>query len=266
MFYNSYYCQNDDNSGALVQSLTCLLEYFNAALTLDESKHPSLISLTNLLCALSKSIWVICGCIIVFSAPIYILKAMDYGRANPAYTTHSMVYAWEMTTAYITGELPASLLLLVWFGCVCAFVLLMTMAVIVSEHTNIAFDSLIQNTRSNQTFCMGYMKFSIMLFINIFVVGLMNGLYVYLTFQDLDVQIYTLIQICFACVKFVWNFVVVPAVVFSSLPISPYRSWLKLFTNMLNSVFLPCIASLFTSTSCFQVIYCYFYKTYVNIL
>jgi hypothetical protein len=37
------------------------------------------------------------------------------------------------------------------------------------------------------------------------------------------------------------------------LPISPYRSWLKLFTNMLNSVFLPCIASLFTSTSCFQV-------------
>jgi hypothetical protein len=171
-----------------------------------------------------------------------------------------------MTTAYITGELPAGLLLMVWFGSVCAFVLLMAKAVIASEHKNIASASVIQNTRSNETSRMGYMKFSMMLFVNLCVVGLMNGLYVYLTLQELDVWIHTLIQICFAGVKLGWNFILVPAVVFSPLPISPYRSWLKLFTNMLNSVFLPCIASLFTSTSCFQVICCDCYDTYLNIV
>jgi hypothetical protein len=100
-----------------------------------------------------------------------------------------------------------------------------------------------------------YVKFGCMLLLNIFVVGLMNGLYVYCTLLlELDVWIHTSIQICFAFMKLIWNFIIVPAIIFSPLPVSPYRSWLKLFVNMLNSVFIPCIASSFTSTSCFQVI------------
>jgi hypothetical protein len=98
-----------------------------------------------------------------------------------------------------------------------------------------------------------YCEFAVRLLLNIFVVGLMNGLYVYLTLLQFDTSIHTLIQICFAFIKYVWNFIVVSGVVFSPLSISPYRSWLKLFVNMLNSVFIPCIASSFTSTSCFQV-------------
>jgi hypothetical protein len=117
------YSQKNNKSNVLVQNGKYLLEYWRVACALDKSIYPNLASLIILLCTISKSVWVICGCIIVFTAPIYILKAMDYGKSDPTYTTHSMVYAWEMTTAYITGELPACLLLLVWFGSVCAFVL-----------------------------------------------------------------------------------------------------------------------------------------------
>jgi hypothetical protein len=51
----------------------------------------------------------------MLTVPIYILKALDYGEADPIYATHSLVYMWEMTTAYITGELPGGLLLMAWF-------------------------------------------------------------------------------------------------------------------------------------------------------
>jgi hypothetical protein len=114
--------------------------------------------------------------------------------------------------------------------------------------------SLNSDTNNGSKFNKAYVIFSIMLLLNIFVVGAMNGWYVYLTLLEFDVLIHTLIQISFAFTKCMWNFVIVPSILFSVLPVSPYRSWLKLFVNMLNSVFIPSIASLFTSTSCFQVI------------
>jgi hypothetical protein len=108
-----------------------------------------------------------------------------------------------------------------------------------------------------------YVQFACLLVFNICVVCLINGVYVYLTWLELDVWLHALIQICCALVKYMWNFVVVPAVILTPLPISPYRSWLKLYVNMLNSVFLPCLASLFTSTSCFEVISSHQYSYWI---
>jgi hypothetical protein len=183
----------------------------------------------------------------MLTIPIYILKALDYGQENLMYATHSVMYFWVTTTAYITGELPATLLLIAWLGCVCAFVKLMNSTTMDTSSGNSKMHELSISKAS-------YIKFSFLLLFNICAVGLMNGLYVYFTLLELDVWIHTAIQICFAFIKYVWNFIIVPGIVFNPLPISPYRSWLKLFVNMLNSVFIPCIASLFTSTSCFQVI------------
>ena len=98
-----------------------------------------------------------------------------------------------------------------------------------------------------------FLKYVILLNLNIAIVGVLNGLYVYLTLQELQVTTHLLIQICFAIIKYTWNFIIVPSVILSPLSASPRRSWLHAGVNMLNSVFIPCIASSFTSTSCFQV-------------
>jgi Leucine-rich repeat (LRR) protein len=245
-------CQYFFPSHTIVADSLLLMEYYNYLSNLNKSKYPNVDDLVNALKYIGKSVWVICASIILLTTPIYILKAIDYGKSNPAYATHSVVYLWEMTTAYITGELPAGLLLVAWTGCVCIFVYLITMRFgTVEENKYKSYTH--QNTTSSSY--LAYLQFVCLLVVNICVVGLINGVYVYLTWLELDVRIHTLIQICFALVKYVWNFVIVPSVVFSPLPISPYRSWLKLFVNMLNSVFIPCIASSFTSTSCFQVMY-----------
>jgi hypothetical protein len=228
-----------------------MIDYYTIACDLDKSKYPNLLSFVQCLRHLVKSVWVICLSTIVLTLPIYILKGIDYDKENPKYVTHSIVYMWEITTAYITGELPGGLLLLAWLGSVIVFVLLMTG---MSIRQTDASSSLNSDTDNRSKFNKAYVIFSIMLLLNIFVVGAMNGWYVYLTLLEFDVLIHTLIQISFAFTKYIWNFVIVPWILFSVLPVSPYRSWLKLFVNMLNSVFIPCIASLFTSTSCFQVI------------
>jgi hypothetical protein len=143
---------------------------------------------------------------------------------------------------------------LAWFGSVSMFVVRMNAVAMRSKHTPTTTATSDMNMISTSR--IAYVKFGLMLFLNICVVGMMNGVYVYLTMLELDVWIHTCIQICFAfIIKYLWNFVVVPGTIFSPLPISPYRSWFKLFVNMLNSVFIPCIASSFTSTSCFQVKY-----------
>jgi hypothetical protein len=158
---------------------------------------------------------------------------------------------WEITTAYITGGLPGALLLSAWFGSCIMFVVRMNAITMRSKHTSTTTTTSDMNMISTSR--IAYVKFGLMFLLNVCVVGMLNGVYVYLTMLELDVWIHTCIQICFAFIKYLCNFVVVPATIFSSLPISPYRSWFKLFVNMLNSVFIPCIASSFTSTSCFQV-------------
>jgi hypothetical protein len=239
-----------------LQNIVLILEYYKSISVLDKSKFYNLQSLVDSVRYIIKSVWVICVSIIICTVPIYILKALDYGDPNPTYATHSKAYMWEITTAYITGELPAGLLLFVWFGSAFVFVVLMGLRFTTSRNaTNKGMLNYSNSTnRFNETSYISYLAFGFMLLINICVVGLINGVYVYLTLLELDVWLHGLIQICFAFVKYIWNFVVVPAIIFSPLPISPYRSWLKLFVNMLNSVFLPCIASSFTSTSCFQVL------------
>jgi Leucine-rich repeat (LRR) protein len=234
----------------LGSNLRSVLQYYTVSCDLDKSKHPNLLSMVQCLRHLSVSVWIICLSNVVLTVPIYVLKGLDYDKANPIYATHSIVYMWEMTTAYITGQLPGGLLLLAWFGSVCVFVTLVAIKTLHSDNSNSVNKS---HTYNISNFKAAYVKFSILLLLNIFVVGVMNGFYVYLTLLEFDVWIHTSIQILFAFIKYIWNFLIVPGILFSHLPVSPYRSWLILFVNMLNSVFIPCIASSFTSTSCFQV-------------
>jgi hypothetical protein len=273
LIYYYIYCYRTNKSlqheaqrngiNAVVDNLTLIYKYFKVACDLDISIHPNLVSLINCLSRLTYNIWVMCIFGILFTSPLYILKGLDYGKANPSYATHSVLYMWEMTTAYITGVLPAVLLLLAWFVSVCLFVALITTITTGSKQSNLYTGNNSPDTNKLLHSAAAYSKFGFMLLLNICVVGMMNGFYVYLTLLEFDVRIHTSIQICFAFVKYIWNFIVVPWAVISTLPISPYRSWLELFVNMLNSVFIPCIASSFTSTSCFQVCIDMYFALYV---
>jgi hypothetical protein len=208
---------------------------------------------------------IILTCVIILSTlPIYILKFINYAKEDDLqYSTHSKTYAWILTTAYITGELPASLLLLAWFCSICT--LLYTLNICNTKDINMKL-SIVNNTSNSSsidTDPISYtimtnsaiIKFILLVILNICIVSIFNALYVYLTLQQFEFEIEIIIQLCFAVIKYIWNFIIVPSIIFSPLPISPMRGWLKLTINIINSVFIPCFASLFTSVTCFQVRY-----------
>jgi Leucine-rich repeat (LRR) protein len=60
---------------------------------------------------------------IVAIAPILVLKSLDQsGNSINEYVTHTHVYSWKNSVAFVTGELPAGLLLLAWFVSCSSFI------------------------------------------------------------------------------------------------------------------------------------------------
>jgi hypothetical protein len=187
----------------------------------------------------------------ILSIPLFVLKIVDNGSNEPLYSTHSHMYGWIMTTAYITGQIPAVLVLLIWVILIFAFALCIQSIKRKYNETERKSAYKDDNTDGNV-----FWKVVGLLLFNIITVGLVNGLYIYSTLLTLSYSAHTCIRIAVALFKSIWNFIIVPGVILVPLKDSSRKAWMKLAVGLINSVFVPCLATAFTSTSCFQVFTC----------
>ena len=97
--------------------------------------------------------------------------------------------------------------------------------------------------RNLQYFIMGLM--------NLYVVVTVNGLYIYSTYQDLNPTTSLYIQIGMALFKILYNKCLPLLTMNIRDPITniSVRSMLNIFNNL----FIPCLATAFTSPACYQV-------------
>lgn len=232
---------------------------------------------------------VIFAWVCVVSCPIYILKALEYGRDDGvSYSTHTYTYSWLLSMAYITGNIPASLLLFGWisvFG-LCYFLFS-------QGTTEVAFPILFQRRRgsSRGASCHDFdsrwsgdtedsalcgsgsggggcsrelqgeedspettpMYLHCLCFAgNLCVVTCVNILYVISTFQPMTSVEHLAIQICVAAFKVVYNNIVLHKLTTWLTVTQESNIKMQLILSIINKILIPCVITAFASPSCFQ--------------
>jgi Leucine-rich repeat (LRR) protein len=190
--------------------------------------------------------------------PIFFLKALDSGQ----HRTHSHLYRWMWTAAYIKGVVPAGLLLLAWL--LSAGVLIARVDSMVHQQSrdplllpaagtrnSSSLDELEGLSRAERSRHM--LSVALMVLANIAIVGAVNGLFIFSTLQDLNQASHFWIEITVSVFKIVWNSALLPFVTrrFQRGRHSSPSLLAKL--SIFNTIFIPCLAAAFTSPSCFQV-------------
>ena len=75
----------------------------------------------------SKYVLLLAGVCMISSVPTFVLRILDYDNIDDnefEYNTHANIYGWITTVAFVTGEIPALLLVVSWGVSCCVFVLL----------------------------------------------------------------------------------------------------------------------------------------------
>jgi hypothetical protein len=193
--------------------------------------------------------------------PVYMLKQSDAEstseRGETQYVTHTHMYNWLWTMAFVSGTTPAIILLVAGFVCLSYFNFIMNRlgggektSPLLSVSKAIEFDEKAYSFRR---------LLAAVFLINIIVVGTVNGLYVWSTLLDLASDIRLWIQLSFALFSFLWG-----ATLRRGLPThikeSRYGVWLFICLNVINNVMIPCVVTALSTPSCYQVRYHIFLK------
>jgi hypothetical protein len=232
------------------------------------------------LSSLMRWLWLLAATSFLLSIPIYILKELsvrdgekDSSSDGTQYVTHSHMYRWLWTMAFLSGKVPALLLLATTLVCLMLFSFILnhvsrigqsssrssqpdlgSMSIISSSAPGAASLTLRDTsvTQSpDQTH--GNYWFVLLVFVaNIAIVGTVNGLYLWSTLVDLSADARTGIQLAFALFSFVWS-MTLRAVIPSRIKESKYGVWLFACLNVGNSVLIPCLVTSLSSPSCYQV-------------
>jgi hypothetical protein len=183
----------------------------------------------------------------ISTLPLYAIRGVEDGR----YSTHTHLYRWEWTTAYFSGVLPSTLLMLAWILVICAFLYCVKQylwGVLSAHQTSKSRIQCCQSSYSSQQMSRVIFNNLFLLLVNIAVMGTINALYIIATNQNFSPTLILMIQISMALFKTFWNKFYLPILDFSK---QSHR--LRIFLLVLNSIFIPCIATAFTSPTCFQV-------------
>jgi hypothetical protein len=173
----------------------------------------------------------------VACAPLYILKILDDGESMPTYSTHTHMYMWLITASYITGTIPAALLMTAWLISLCLLLAL--------YYRHLLTDGTARPSPRHKRQLPIYTTVEIVVFVvNIVVSGSMNALYIYSTTQSISLINEIQYQILLACFNLMWN-------IFICLYVNDVR--LIVVMRLLNGIMIPHIATLLTSKSCLQV-------------
>ena len=213
------------------------------------------------------------------SVPLYGMKIFEYGLGETDFTTHSYQYRWVLTVAYMRGEWPLVLLLVMWVSVVIGLILLTvptnplrsflsrSFTLSASHGARLSTENsiasrgdvpLVSNEEENSreiesTSIWQKGRIIPILFLNTTVVGCVCGIYIYFSSRTLPAATILGLQFLMAIFNFSWNIVVVPIL---SRPMLGVKNvvWSELWLLLFNNIFLPSIVTAFTSPACFQVI------------
>jgi Leucine-rich repeat (LRR) protein len=246
------------------------VRYYQSSILQSESKeemnpfppnpHPfqSTVSFGSLLFQLMWSMCLLTALCLLLSLPIYVLKQFDVkSTAEAQYVTHTHMYNWLWTMAFVSGTTPAIILLVTSFVCLLYFNAVMNLLGKKDERvpssTTSAFPSALPKPLTDDRGRFVRITAVWVVFaLNIIVVGTVNGLYIWSTLLDLAREVQVWIQLAFALFSFLWS-----AALRIGLPSrikeSRYGIWLFICLNAINSVMIPCAVTALSTPSCYQV-------------
>jgi hypothetical protein len=207
------------------------------------------VSFGFLLTNLMKAVCLLTIISILFSLPIYVLKELDQHQEDVEYVTHSQMYNWLWTMAFLSGHIPAALFFLLGLVCLMLFTFILNLLGKQQETDTCAALSLPPSSDYSLIVTVGTI-----FLVNIIVVGTVNGLYVVSTLQDISSDIRIWIQLSVGLFSFLWSVIVLRSKILSStIKESKYGVWLFVCLNVMNNVVIPCLATALSSPSCYQV-------------
>jgi Leucine-rich repeat (LRR) protein len=183
---------------------------------------------------LSKSVVCICMLGTLLLMPLYVLKLSEEGSGSYVYSTHETTHAWVSTVAYISGVVPAAIIMTAWIVLVTVIVWnISPMLLHRDKRVNRASDSdfdidtdtdtdtasgtmraaSANTVGTNHSKRLLYLQIALAMSFNAVVVLAVNGAYVYSTLIHLSPQIHLVVQLTFAMFKLVWNFFLVPGII-----------------------------------------------------
>ena len=192
---------------------------------------------------------------LIANVPLYTLKASEYGFKDSQYTTHSYQYLWLLSMAYMKGYLPTLLVIVVWSTAMFTmviFVLKSKCESLAPMHTVTNENETVDATvHSSKKLKFAYAAIFLLNFITIVAI---NGTYIFFTNQALSPAAHAAIQLLLAFFKVGWNMAFIPLLV-KPIQSAPMFVELVLLLFVFNNILIPCMVTVFTSPSCYQVRY-----------
>jgi hypothetical protein len=230
------------------------LRYYQSTLFYSDtlSPHPlkSIVLFGSLLSHLISLACVLTALCCLLSLPVYVLKQLDVETndgGDTQYATHTHMYNWLWTMAFVSGTTPAIILLMTSFVCLLYF-----NVVINRLGGNIELSLSLSSSQSSSAVPSVSLTVWILFFLNLIVVGTVNGLYIWSTLLHLMSEIRVWIQLSFALFSFLWTGVLCHRLSFQ-IKESRYGVWLFICLNAINHVMIPCIVTALSTPSCYQV-------------
>jgi hypothetical protein len=168
-----------------------------------------------------------------------------------------------LSVAFVSGMAPATVLMTTWIIAVCflTWQLLGRRQVSTNSLPSIPISNSEKSTADNYAHIKKWQsdtgvvvgaKIATVLFINMLIVVTFNGLYVYSTLFEFSTASKLSIQIAIAIFKYLYSFVIVPAVILAPVKDLPSVLWIKISVLLINSVFVPCLVTAVTEPLCYQ--------------
>jgi hypothetical protein len=175
------------------------------------------------------------------------------------------MYRWLWTMAFLTGRTPAILVLTMAFLCLMYFTFISNQLGVglgdvskrpssLSQPASSAPAGFVTMVTTDNTHLDRMTVWAIFI-LNIAVVGTVNGLYLWSTLVDLSSDVRVSIQFGVGLFSFVWSMVILRGGLSADLKESQSGVWLLTCLNIVNSVFIPCMVTTFSSPSCYQVVF-----------
>jgi hypothetical protein len=219
----------------------------------------SMVSFGSLLAHLISSVCVLTALCLLLTLPVYVLKQLDAESTSKGgeYVTHTHMYNWLWTMAFVSGTTPAIILLLTGFICLTFFNAIMNRLgvnealppPVPNLHSSLPLLDAVTDDRGHSA---RIAAVGVVLFVNIAAVGTVNGLYIWSTILDLASDVRLWIQLSFALFSSLWSFALRRGLP-SEIKESDYGVWLFLCLNAINSVLIPCTVTALSTPSCYQV-------------
>lgn len=195
--------------------------------------------------------------ILAGSVVLIMVKVLD---TYDVYATHSHTFAWFWTLAYMRGEVPAGLLLMLWVGAisVCFYIIIVypiwscgrieTPPKAVNKAAGKDIKSEIGHFRSHAV------SAGLAFIFNACITIAVNTAYIYSTQQALGASINFFIQLSLSIFRLVYVAAAFP-LLSRSIQSAVENVRFRFILLTINNLLIPCVVTALTSDACFQVSY-----------